>query len=74
VTLVAALRELPDRHRQAVVLHYLADQPVAEIAQAMGATEGAVRVWLHRGRGALAAKLGVDGTTHRARRRTGQGS
>jgi RNA polymerase sigma-70 factor (ECF subfamily) len=62
VALVAALRELPDRQRRALVLHYLADQPVAEIAQAMGATEGNVRVWLHRGRAALAARLGVDET------------
>lgn len=63
VSLVAALRQLPDRHRRALVLHYLADQPVTEIAMAMGATEGAVRVWLHRGRAALAAKLGVDEAT-----------
>jgi RNA polymerase sigma-70 factor (ECF subfamily) len=72
VTLVAALRELPERHRRALVLHYLTDQPVAEIAQAMGVSEGAVRVWLHRGRGALAAKLGVDETSVGRGLRTGQ--
>lgn len=60
VTVVAALRELPERQRRALVLHYLADQPVAEVARAMGAAEGTVKVWLHRGRAALAAKLGVD--------------
>jgi RNA polymerase sigma-70 factor (ECF subfamily) len=60
VALVAALRELPERHRRALVLHYLADQPVGEIARAMGAAEGTVKVWLHRGRAALAARLGVD--------------
>lgn len=57
VALVAALRELPERQRHAVVLHYLADQPVAEIARSMGAEVGTVKVWLHRGRAALAALL-----------------
>jgi RNA polymerase sigma-70 factor (ECF subfamily) len=60
VALVAALRELPERQRHAVVLHYLADQPVAEIARAMGVAEGTVKVWLHRGRATLARLLGVD--------------
>ena len=63
VVLIAALRELPERQRHALVLHYLADLPVAEIARAMHAAEGTVKVWLHRGRAALAARLGLDTLT-----------
>jgi RNA polymerase sigma-70 factor, ECF subfamily len=49
--------KLPDRHRRAVVMHHLGDVPVAEIAGLEGVPEGTVRVWLHRGRAALAAEL-----------------
>jgi len=57
VALISALAKLPPSQRQAVVLHYLADLPVAEIAAAEGVPEGTVRVWLHRGRTALAGHL-----------------
>jgi RNA polymerase sigma-70 factor, ECF subfamily len=58
VDLVAALKTLPDKHRRVVVLHHLGDVPVADIARSEGVPEGTVRVWLHRGRSALAAALG----------------
>ena len=58
LALVEALRTLPVRQRQAVVLHYLADLPVAEIAQALAVPSGTVKSLLARGRRALAAKLG----------------
>src|SRR5262245_3666771 len=58
VALQAALATLPERHRQAIILHYLADTSVADIAQLTGAAEGTVKSWLHRGRAALAARLG----------------
>jgi RNA polymerase sigma-70 factor (ECF subfamily) len=65
--LVAALANLPRRQRQAMVLHYLADIPVAEIATQMGAAEGTVKSWLHRARTTLAARLvempAADNTT-----------
>lgn len=51
-----ALRALPPRQRAAVVLHHLADWPVAEVATALGCAEPTVRVHLHRGRQALAAR------------------
>jgi RNA polymerase sigma-70 factor (ECF subfamily) len=57
VALVRALATLPARHRQVVVLHYLADQSVRDIAEHVGVPEGTVKVWLHRGRAALAACL-----------------
>jgi len=58
LALVEALRTLPVRRRQAVVLHYLADLSVAEIAQALAVPSGTVKSLLARGRRALAAKLG----------------
>jgi RNA polymerase sigma-70 factor, ECF subfamily len=57
VALVAALATLPAAQRRAVVLHYLADLPVAEIAHREGVAEGTVKSWLHRARSALAAQL-----------------
>lgn len=57
VTLVAALRTLPERQRHAVVLHHLADLPVAEVARELGVATGTVKSWLHRARATLAAQL-----------------
>ncbi len=58
VVLRDALATLPPNLRRAVVLHYLADLPVAEIAAQENVPEGTVKSWLHRGRAALAAVLG----------------
>lgn len=52
-----ALRRLSPKQRACVVLHYLADWPVAEVADAVGCSEATVRVHLHRARGALAVAL-----------------
>ncbi len=60
VLLVAALRTLPLSQRRALVLHYLLDRPVAEIAVEMDAATGTVKSWLSRGRAALAASLRPD--------------
>jgi len=57
VALVAALAKLPPRQRLAIVLFYLADLPIAEIARSNGCSEANVKVWLHRGRAALANHL-----------------
>jgi RNA polymerase sigma-70 factor (ECF subfamily) len=57
VLLTAALRRLPANLRQAVVLHYLFDLPVSEIAAETGSPVGTVTSWLHRGRAELAAIL-----------------
>jgi RNA polymerase sigma-70 factor (ECF subfamily) len=62
VALVAALATLPDVHRRAMVLRYLADLTIAEIAEREGVAEGTVKSWLHRGRATLAARLGADST------------
>ena len=57
VALVAALRRLPEEQRRAIVLHHLADLPVAEVAAETGAPVGTVKARLARGRAALALLL-----------------
>jgi RNA polymerase sigma-70 factor (ECF subfamily) len=58
LALVEALRTLPVRQRQAIVLHYLVDLPVEEVAQVLAVRSGTVKSLLSRGRRALAARLG----------------
>jgi RNA polymerase sigma-70 factor (ECF subfamily) len=58
VDLARALSQLPRNHRQVVVLHYLADMPISEIAVFVDASEGTVKSWLHRARTSLSAILG----------------
>ena len=53
----AALRELPDRYRDAVVLCDLEERNYDEAARLMGCPVGTVRSRLHRARALLAAKL-----------------
>lgn len=62
--LLQAVGRLSPRQRQAVVLYYWADLPVAEVAGFMGVAEGTIRALLHQARTAL----GSDG-----RRATDQG-
>jgi RNA polymerase sigma-70 factor, ECF subfamily len=57
VALVAALRRLPEAQRQVIALHHLADLPVHEVADAVGAPVGTVKARLSRGRAALAELL-----------------
>lgn len=56
-SLLAALQELPEGHREVVVLHYLVDLPVARIADELGVAPGTVKSRLSRARSALAATL-----------------
>jgi len=55
--LVAALRDLPDRQREAIVLRHYADLSEEEIAAAMGISRGAVKSHTARGMSALRAAL-----------------
>jgi RNA polymerase sigma-70 factor (ECF subfamily) len=57
VDLESALRTLPLRQRQALLLHYLADLPVAAVAHLMEASEGTVKTHLARGRQSLSRVL-----------------
>jgi RNA polymerase sigma-70 factor (sigma-E family) len=54
---VAALRLLPPRQREALVLRYYADLPEAEIAEVMGISRGTVKSTTARGLAALARIL-----------------
>jgi RNA polymerase sigma factor (sigma-70 family) len=53
----SAVRMLPDRQRACVVLHYLEDRSVAEIAEILDCRPATVKVHLHRGRQTLASRL-----------------
>jgi RNA polymerase sigma-70 factor (ECF subfamily) len=57
VAVIDALRRIPRVQREAVVLHYLLDLPVAEIAAITGAPIGTIKVRLARARAALAPLL-----------------
>jgi RNA polymerase sigma-70 factor (ECF subfamily) len=48
VALAEALRSLPRRQRDAVVLRYLADLDEAHVAAALGVSNGTVKTHLHR--------------------------
>jgi RNA polymerase sigma-70 factor (ECF subfamily) len=56
----AALRTLPLRERHVIVLHYLADLPVAEIARECGLPSGTVKARLAAGRKRLGQQLGCQ--------------
>ena len=58
LALVEALRTLPIRQRQVLVLHYLVDLPVDQVAHTLRMPEGTVKSLLSRGRQMLASKLG----------------
>jgi RNA polymerase sigma-70 factor (ECF subfamily) len=44
------IRALPDREREAIVLHHLHGLPVTEVATLLGAGENTTKTWLRRGR------------------------
>ena len=59
VDLQRALHDLPARQREVVVLHYLLDLPVAEVAELLGLSAGGVKHALFRARRSLAVALAV---------------
>lgn len=56
-TLRQALADLPAAHRECLVLFYIEGKSGAEAAAALGITETALRVRLHRARGALRERM-----------------
>lgn len=55
-----ALADLSQRQREAVVLFYIGDLPMSEVAERMGITEGAVKSHLARARESLRGRLEVQ--------------
>ncbi|MGH9087435.1 MAG: SigE family RNA polymerase sigma factor [Acidimicrobiales bacterium] len=56
-----AVRCLPPRQQEAVVLHYYEDLTERETAAALGCSVGTVKSQLSKARATLAARLGEDG-------------
>ncbi|GGZ95563.1 SigE family RNA polymerase sigma factor [Streptomyces echinoruber] len=70
--LVAALRQLPQAQRLAIVLHHLCDLSVEQVASETGAPVGTVKARLSRGRAALAKQLGTDEAEEPVRKEGGR--
>lgn len=51
------LDDLTDDQRQVILMRFMADMPVQEVARKMGRTEGSVKALQHRGLQALARRL-----------------
>jgi RNA polymerase sigma-70 factor (ECF subfamily) len=60
IDLERALAKLKERHRKAIILRYMADMTVQEIADQEGVAESTVRSWITRGRAVLAEHLRID--------------
>jgi len=58
--LMHAIRRLPGRQREALVLRFYLDEPDAEIARLMGISESTVRSTTHRALAALGRILGEE--------------
>lgn len=55
-----AVATLPPAQRAAVVLHYLHDLPVADVAKTLGCSESTAKTHLSRARQTLAVRLGEE--------------
>jgi RNA polymerase sigma-70 factor, ECF subfamily len=56
----ARVRELPERQREAVALHYVAGLTQAEVARAMRVRPGTIAATLNHARAALKTSLGEE--------------
>lgn len=61
----AQVRMLPARQRDAIVLRYVDDLSLADIAQVLGCSEGTVKTHLQRGRAALSTTRGRGASSRR---------
>ena len=58
-----SIRALPERHREAVCLHYLMERSYDEIVEQLQVPAGTLKVWLYRGRQGLRREIERLGTT-----------
>ncbi len=61
-----SIRTLPERHREAICLHYLMERSYDEIVEQLQVPAGTLKVWLYRGRHGLkreVERLGVTGSS-----------
>ena len=63
---VRALTTLPRMQRAVMTMRYVDDRPIAEVAEALGISEGAVKKYAHRGCASLreSAHLRSTGVSH----------
>ena len=61
VAVLAELRRLPPRQREALVLRFWLDLPLAAVGEAMGIREGTAKSMVSRGLQALGTALGDEG-------------
>jgi len=59
--LYTAVAALPPRQRQVIVLHYLLDFTIEDVAEVLGRATGTVKAQLHTAREKLKASLGEGG-------------
>ena len=57
--LLRQVEALPEKQRQAVMLYYMDERPVDEVAEMMGMPVNTVKTHLHRARASLADALGA---------------
>lgn len=60
LAVLAAVRRLPRRQREVIVLAYLSDVAEADVARVLGISNGTVKTHMHRGLTALRKALSVD--------------
>lgn len=61
-----SIRALPERHREAVCLHYLMERSYDEIVEQLQVPAGTLKVWLYRGRHGLrreVERMGITGSS-----------
>ncbi|MDE3000182.1 MAG: sigma-70 family RNA polymerase sigma factor [Gemmatimonadota bacterium] len=56
-----SINALPERHREAVCLHYLMDRSYDEIAEQLQVPMGTLKVWMYRGRQGLRREVERQG-------------
>jgi RNA polymerase sigma-70 factor (ECF subfamily) len=60
LTVREAIATLPARQREAIVLRYLADLPIADVADAMGCAVGTAKATIHHALRAMRVELDED--------------